>query len=620
MKKVFSIFIFIAILTFSLSAQETYFPNSENNYKGNNTHDFNDVSGMPKAIVKTQEMINLEQQIKILKESNDVNNREKLEELNNSLSILNGNVVKKGDYYGATYSIPNNNPPFIQNDNIGNTRIFNSDVAIRSYATFTEQIGTNAGRIWVAFASAGNSVTSDTLRFFYSDDDGIHYTGAGAVKLGGTDHFNPDDLDIEIIENTSGDKILWVVYGLRANGGTGKYFVGGLNYNITTPGMTFWALSWPGNNVNYRYYGIRLTSDNAVWQNEAYIHIICSFDSTDVNGNHVNTQKYVRCVNPYVSSTPTFSYLPGNFYWHNPSVNYTSNIYSDIAYFQNTADSVVVSFSGGTDSTKIFFAKCNGDGNQPVTGHYQAGSDVGAYKHHARLATNSNSNGYVICLFNQMISGFNNVRYFRTSNFGNFLAYTQSITFGVDGRTNYIPDIVGRRNSQAFYFAFNSGDSLHYVNVNPLGTFTHYQRMNFPASVSSSQGPKPGFRFVSGDSCYVIFSEFGPVNIWSAAGCTGPTIGIGNQNQVVKSYELKQNYPNPFNPSTSIQYSILKKGLVKIVVYDIIGKEVTTLVNETKSAGNYIVDFNASSLPSGIYFYKITSGDFSSVKKMTLIK
>ena len=102
MKKVFSIFIFIAILTFSLSAQETYFPNSENNYKGNNTHDFNDVSGMPKAIVKTQEMINLEQQIKILKESNDVNNREKLEELNNSLSILNGNVVKKGDYYGAT--------------------------------------------------------------------------------------------------------------------------------------------------------------------------------------------------------------------------------------------------------------------------------------------------------------------------------------------------------------------------------------------------------------------------------------------------------------------------------------------------------------------------------------
>ena len=620
MKKIFTVFILVIIFTSALIAQETYFANSENKYKGNNTHDYNDVSGMPKAKVKTREMISLEQQIKMLKESNDVNNRTKLEELNKRLSILNGNIVKKGDYYGATYTIPHINPPFIQTDNIYNTKIFNGTNKVSAIATFTEQIGANAGRIWVAYATTYNSTTSDTLRFAYSDDGGIHYVGAGVVKLGGTDQFNLDDLDIEIIENTTGDKILWAVYGLRATGGTGKYFVGGLNYNITTPSMYFWVLSWPGNNVNYRYYGIRMTSDNATWPDLAYVHIICSFDSTDANGYHINTQKYTYCVNPYVSSVPTFNYLPQKFYWYNIPVNYVSNIYSDIAYFHNGEDSVIVSFSGGNDSTVIYFAKCDGEGNAPVAGHHQTGSDVGAYKHHARLATNGNNNGFVVCLFNTVSNGFDNVRYFRTSNFGNFLSYTQSILFGTSGQDNVDPDIVGRRNSQTYYFAFNTDDSLHYIFVNPVGTYTHYQHMNFPTFLSPSLGPKPGFRFVGGDSCYVLFTEYGPKNVWSAAGCLGQTIGIGNQNQIANSYELKQNYPNPFNPQTSIEYSLAKSGLVKLIVYDILGKEIAVLVNEVKQAGNYIVDFNASSLPSGIYFYKITSSDFSCVNKMMLLK
>ena len=83
---------------------------------------------------------------------------------------------------------------------------------------------------------------------------------------------------------------------------------------------------------------------------------------------------------------------------------------------------------------------------------------------------------------------------------------------------------------------------------------------------------------------------------------------------------MSQNYPNPFNPVTKISFEIPKSGLVTLKVYDILGKEVTTLVNEVKTPGNYIVDFNASSLPSGIYFYKITSSDFSCVNKMMLLK
>ena len=85
-------------------------------------------------------------------------------------------------------------------------------------------------------------------------------------------------------------------------------------------------------------------------------------------------------------------------------------------------------------------------------------------------------------------------------------------------------------------------------------------------------------------------------------------------------FTLDQNYPNPFNPSTKILYSIKEEGLVTLKIYDILGKEIATLVNENKPAGNYEAEFNASQLPSGLYIYKIQSGQFSDVKKMLLTK
>lgn len=98
-------------------------------------------------------------------------------------------------------------------------------------------------------------------------------------------------------------------------------------------------------------------------------------------------------------------------------------------------------------------------------------------------------------------------------------------------------------------------------------------------------------------------------------------VGINNNNEILPANpNLYQNYPNPFNPSTTIEYSISKENPVSIIVYDIAGREVETLVNEVKRAGYYTVQFNASRLSSGIYFYRITAGDFVQTKKMVLIK
>jgi photosystem II stability/assembly factor-like uncharacterized protein len=93
-----------------------------------------------------------------------------------------------------------------------------------------------------------------------------------------------------------------------------------------------------------------------------------------------------------------------------------------------------------------------------------------------------------------------------------------------------------------------------------------------------------------------------------------------NNNQVPSNYVLSQNYPNPFNPSTKISYSLPKAGNVNLVVYDILGREVAVLVNEFTTAGNHTIDFNASGLSSGVYLYKIQSGNFTATKKMVLVK
>lgn len=91
-------------------------------------------------------------------------------------------------------------------------------------------------------------------------------------------------------------------------------------------------------------------------------------------------------------------------------------------------------------------------------------------------------------------------------------------------------------------------------------------------------------------------------------------------NEIPAKFNLAQNYPNPFNPSTTINFSLPKSGYITLKVYNSMGSEVKTIVTGNKNAGNYTVDFNASNLSSGIYFYKLQADGFSSVKKMILVK
>jgi len=85
-------------------------------------------------------------------------------------------------------------------------------------------------------------------------------------------------------------------------------------------------------------------------------------------------------------------------------------------------------------------------------------------------------------------------------------------------------------------------------------------------------------------------------------------------------FSLSQNYPNPFNPITSFQYAVGSQQFVTLKVFDILGREIATLVNKEKPAGSYEVEFDATNLPSGVYFYQLKTSNFIETKKMILMK
>ena len=103
------------------------------------------------------------------------------------------------------------------------------------------------------------------------------------------------------------------------------------------------------------------------------------------------------------------------------------------------------------------------------------------------------------------------------------------------------------------------------------------------------------------------------------------SVGINSSsNSIPEKVAVYQNYPNPFNPSTKIKFDIPNgrqtTSNVQLIIYDVLGKEISTLVNEQLAPGTYSVDWNASDFPSGIYFCRLSSGDFVDTKRMLLVK
>ncbi len=117
-----------------------------------------------------------------------------------------------------------------------------------------------------------------------------------------------------------------------------------------------------------------------------------------------------------------------------------------------------------------------------------------------------------------------------------------------------------------------------------------------------------------------ITSNGGNQNISVSISKEATDIYSNEQSQIVRVFSLSQNYPNPFNPITTIRYQIAEPGFVSLKIYDLLGKEITTLVNEKKASGEYTVEWNGKGLPSGIYLYQLKAGEFTETRKLVLQK
>jgi hypothetical protein len=161
-----------------------------------------------------------------------------------------------------------------------------------------------------------------------------------------------------------------------------------------------------------------------------------------------------------------------------------------------------------------------------------------------------------------------------------------------------------------------------YMNGSLIGTRTHTASVpgTWPVDTLSCTFPQ-GF-----DSVVVHYDmhpptcqDYGTIFMADNMRVT-PIVTSVTGSELSETFSLKQNYPNPFNPGTKIIYQLKTKSNVTLKVFDVLGREVASLVNENQSAGKYEVQFNGNNLPSGIYFYKFITDGFTDIKKMILIK
>jgi hypothetical protein len=561
----------------------------------------------------------------------------------------NGDVVRAQQLYqqfSALHgSAPVQVPPNPQaqcnlpNPNIGgpqpdyNRSIINGSVPHWSTSVATVPTGApNAGRIWVAITKYALN-QSDTIALYYSDNAGAtwnFYTQWWFVSYSMDYHNNENDIEI-VYDGTN----VWL-FGVAGftDMTNSRQWAAFYRFNTTAFAFAEITLGWPGNGTaTNMYYNPRITSDNTEYTTATYVYLSCSFDSTYSSTLHYTRQKYALIIAPFAASMSINYAQPstlanGGFYWNSNNLAAGTYIYTDLAHYQPSANRIMTVYNlDATGNGHSMYLAWSDDYGATVAGNLVL--TEANESQWARIAANGGAaNQDVMITYRRQYSGNDWDPYYQNSTTGGTTLASWSGGY-VDASTSeaWYCDVIGVRNTTNLFKAAYTQD----VTVSVPGSYYagwNGTTWNSPNPTQTNDLPvdnqfgrtRAGYKLGGGDDCISIWSGTSGVGVYASRLCQ-TTLGIGNNNnELPHEYKLAQNYPNPFNPSTIINFSIPQSGLVKLVVYDILGREITTLVNEAKVAGNYSVTFDASSIPSGVYFYKITSGNFVSTKKMALVK
>ncbi|MBK7631989.1 MAG: SBBP repeat-containing protein [Ignavibacteriales bacterium] len=508
----------------------------------------------------------------------------------------------------------------------------------------------DSGNVYITGLSGGIGTSSDYAT--------IKYNALGieqwAVRYNGPQNSTDESKSIAI--DKSGNVY---VTGNSAGDGTAMDYAT-IKYNSS--GIEQWVSRYNGpTNSTDQSKSIAVDNSGNVY--------VTGYSQAGQNGYDITTIKYdssgdsvwVEIFNtPEVGSSDFANSLVidtlGNVYvsgWRYTSSSTTADNYLTIKYNSAGLQLWVADYNGPANSIDIPSSiAVDGNGNVYVTGNSQNSLVSGADNDYATVMYNSSGVQQWVSRYNGPANGQDESKSIAIDDSGNVYVTGQSTdvngstpdyatikynSLGVeqwvsrytgiqnnsgDGAASLVLDNLGNVYVTGTSGSF-SGTKADYATVkyNSLGVQQWAERYNGPPGNGIDQAKS------------IVLDNQGNVYVTGSSAGSGTSVDFAtikysqtptgiNQTEysLPEKYSLHQNYPNPFNPSTVIKYQLPISSQVIIKVYDVLGKEVATLVNEEKPAGRYQVNWNASNLSSGIYFYKIQSGSFVETKKMILLK
>ncbi len=473
---------------------------------------------------------------------------EKILELQKQLEGTNGSTVTKQE----TNPIGKIIYPGPERDNLSSTTILTGDYMF-ACATQVEQRGTGAGKIWLAVGhgglDTGAGASADTIVIFYTFDGGQTYTEYVKLAFSPANKIMFDDLDMEIIENTTGTKYIYLVFGYYTNGYLGERRIG---YTVvSTPTLSAFgsSLSFPGQTPSSIFFNARITSDNANYPSVPYVNIVAMQDSI-VGNDHYLMTKFCRILSPFTIN-PSITYFSHSIYSAVAGfIDY--GVTTDIAYFNNTNDSLIFVLSGYPGyNQNIYTYKAYGN-----TSVYPVPSGIltptGDNLEYARIASNGGSNmtRMIITYTDDYLnSGDYDLWFLSTSDANTWSAATLEYSSLHNSRYS---DVIGKRNAHgSFAVAFNN--TFGYLNnitactFNDnfnLSTYVHCANDNYANAIAN---PKPSFRYQNNDSCltfwayfYEVYSTSGndAINGYLYAAVEGYLDSVSNSSSIIDYFNI----------------------------------------------------------------------------------
>jgi photosystem II stability/assembly factor-like uncharacterized protein len=546
------------------------------------------------------------------------------------LSCSNGHIQKTTNG-GITFQAKNvpsfyNNDIYFINENTGwfageGTNPYGGDGIYKT---------TDGGNNWIQYTASGNTCCYNSLCIKDINTGWVTTTTGAIYKTtnGGINWSNA--------MNPGGTRLYFVYFSDDNTGFTGGCAIPnycGPAISKTTNGGLNWTSLIYGNN-----YSLRTVS--APSANTAFVTGVSNFIGRTTNGG-----------NDWVYTNNNWGNL-FSIYFVNEQTGWAAGWTSDGSYTTLIKTTNAGQSWINQDSTffygylGLFFVNLN---TGYAVGHNLIKKTTNSGNNWVKLTGYDTSNSYYSAYFQDAVTGWTafgkywyNGGILKTTNGGinwnlqftsnnsavkNLYFVNENIGYAVGEFSGILKTTNGGVN---WYFANNglSGiTSMQFFDVN-RGWFVGYSG-NLGVIAKTTNGGI-NYEILPTRTNYILYCiRFADANTGWIAGENGvilKTTNGGNvfiktvSSEIPNNFNLSQNYPNPFNPTTSIKYQVESSKHIKLVVYDILGKEIATLVNEKQSPGVYEVSWNASAFPSGIYFYKLTAGDFSETKKMLMIK